>query len=110
MGFPDKLKKLRTTRKLKQNDVALALNMSQQSISLYECNEATPSIEALIQFADYFNVSVDYLIDYKKKPNTSDIEGDELKLIELYDSLPEDKKNISLEILRVLNSASKKDG
>jgi len=106
MGFSEQLKELRKQMNLKQCDVAKALNMTQQNISLYESGNSTPNIESLIQFADFFNVSVDFLIDYKKNPNSFGLSNDAIKLLEIYDTLPQDKKNISLELLRVLKNTS----
>lgn len=106
MGFSRRLRELRKQKKLKQEDIAKELNMTQQSISQYETGETAPKIEILIQFADFFNVSIDYLIDYKKDPNNSGLSSDAIKLLEIYDTLPPDRKNISIELLRVLKDTS----
>ncbi len=42
--------------------------MSQNSISRYENGEREAGYEALIAFADYFNVSVDYLLERTDNP------------------------------------------
>jgi len=109
MSFPEQLKRLRKEKDLKQGEVAQALNMSQQNISLYERGEAAPGIEMLIQFAEFFGVSVDFLINYTNNPCNVGIGEDALKLLEIYDSLPTDKKNISIELLRVLKDTSEKE-
>lgn len=106
MGFSEQLKVLRKQKNLKQCDLAKELNMTQQNISLYESGSSTPGIETLIQFADFFDVSVDCLIDYKKDPNSSGFSDDVIKLLEIYDKLPQQKKNISIELLRVLKDTS----
>ena len=56
------LKVLRKERKFTQQKVALDLNISRESLSYYENGKRQPSIELIIQMADYFNVSIDYLI------------------------------------------------
>ena len=43
------------------------LNTNQNPISRYETNEREPGIKELIKIADYFNVSVDYLMTGKEK-------------------------------------------
>mgnify|MGYP003310544509 CR=1 FL=1 len=57
-----KLKELRQKRKISQLKLALDLNMNQNSISRYENMEREADYETLIKFADYFNVSLDYLL------------------------------------------------
>ena len=57
-----RLKKLRKSRKISQLKIALDLNMNQNSISRYENGEREADYETLIKFADYFNVSLDYLL------------------------------------------------
>ena len=46
------------------------LNISREAISYYENGKRCPDIQMLKRFSDYFNVSIDYLIngyDYKQK-------------------------------------------
>ena len=57
-----RLKKLRKMRKTSQLKLALDLNMNQNSISRYENCEREADYETLIKFADYFDVSLDYLL------------------------------------------------
>ena len=57
-----RLKKLRKERKISQLKLALDLNMNQNNISRYENGEREADYETLIKFADYFNVSLDYLL------------------------------------------------
>lgn len=57
-----RLKELRQKRKISQLKLALELNMNQNSISRYENMEREADYETLIKFADYFNVSLDYLL------------------------------------------------
>ena len=57
-----RLKKLRKERNISQLKLALDLNMNQNSISRYENGEREADYETLIKFADYFGVSLDYLL------------------------------------------------
>ena len=57
-----RLKELRKERKISQLRLALDLNMNQNSISRYENMEREADYETLIKFADYFDVSLDYLL------------------------------------------------
>ena len=57
-----RLKELRKKRSISQLKLALDLNMNQNTISRYENMEREADYETLIKFADYFNVSLDYLL------------------------------------------------
>ena len=57
-----RLKELRKSRKISQLKLALDLNMNQNSVSRYENLERQADYETLIRFADYFHVSLDYLL------------------------------------------------
>ena len=57
-----RLKKLRKERKISQLKLALDLNMNQNSISRYENMERQADYETLIKIAEYFDVSIDYLL------------------------------------------------
>lgn len=57
-----KLKELRKKHNVSQLKLAIDLNMNQNSISRYENMEREADYETLIKFADYFNVSLDYLL------------------------------------------------
>lgn len=62
-----KLRELRVVNELTQQEMAKILNCTQQSLSAYEKGIRDIPIDVLIRFADYFNVSVDYILDRKIK-------------------------------------------
>lgn len=64
-----RLKELRKTRKISQLKLAMDLNMNQNSISRYETGEREADYKTLIKLADYFNVSIDYLLCRTDNPN-----------------------------------------
>lgn len=57
-----RIKSLRIAKNLLQTDLAEQLNLSQQTISLYESDKRQPDYQTLQNIADFFNVSVDYLL------------------------------------------------
>lgn len=57
-----KLKELRKEKGISQLKLAMDLSMSQNTISRYETEERQADYETLIKIADYFNVSIDYLL------------------------------------------------
>ena len=63
-----RLKFLRKKAGVSQLKLAMDLNMNQNSISRYENLERQADYETLIKFADYFNVSIDYLLERTDDP------------------------------------------
>lgn len=57
-----KLKELRRERRISQLKLALDLGMNQNTISRYETGEREADYETLCLLADYFDVSLDYLL------------------------------------------------
>ncbi|HEL2383623.1 TPA: helix-turn-helix transcriptional regulator [Streptococcus suis] len=56
------IKKLRTGQNLSQDDLADKLYISRQAVSKWENGEATPDSDKLVQLAEIFGVSLDYLV------------------------------------------------
>ena len=54
---------IREDRDLKQKDIAKLLNVSQNTYSQYETGVIALTAEVLIKLADFYGVSVDYLLD-----------------------------------------------
>lgn len=67
----ERLKLLRKKRHISQLGLAMALGMNQNSISRYETGEREADYQTLIAFADYFNVSIDYLLERTDNPITN---------------------------------------
>ncbi len=57
------LKKIRKKKHLNQLKVAMDLNISRESLSYYENGKRNPDIAMLKRLSEYFNVSIDYLIN-----------------------------------------------
>ena len=60
--FKDRLKLLRENKKISNKELADALNVDVATISNYESGRRNPKNETLLQLADFFNVSIDYLL------------------------------------------------
>lgn len=59
------LKEIRTKRGFTQQSVADYIGCSSVVYSRYENGTRQPSIETLIKLADFFEVTIDYLLGYK---------------------------------------------
>lgn len=62
MTFGEKLNKLRTDRKLTQDDLAQILYVSRTAVSKWESGRGFPNIESLKAISKYFSVTVDDLL------------------------------------------------
>lgn len=60
--MPNRIKDLREDMDLRQIDVARATGIDQKTLSNYETGKTNPDSSALISLADFFNVSIDYLV------------------------------------------------
>ena len=80
------IKYLREKNTLSQKEFAKILNISNSTLSQYESNVRVPSDDIKIQIADYFNVSLDYLLG---RPNTHNITKEKSKVSELEEDFPE---------------------
>ena len=65
-----RLKKLRKEKGISQLKLAMDLSLNQNSISRYENGTREADYATLIKFADYFNVSIDYLLERTDNPKT----------------------------------------
>lgn len=64
-----RLKDLRESRRIYQREMAEMLGLSMRGYQSYETNTSEPKLETLVFLADYFNVSVDYLLGRTDVPN-----------------------------------------
>lgn len=67
-NFSSTLKNLRLQNKQYQKDLAELLNVTIRQYQRYESGEQEPNIASLITLADYFNVSLDYLVGRSDNP------------------------------------------
>ena len=64
-----RLKEIRRQKGISQVKLAMDLNMGQNTVSRYENQVREADYKTLILFADYFNVSLDYLLGRTENPN-----------------------------------------
>ncbi|MCL1918620.1 MAG: helix-turn-helix domain-containing protein [Peptococcaceae bacterium] len=61
-SFPDRLKELRKQKNISQKALGEIIGLSKRGIQNYESGTNNPTSEVLSKLADYFDVSVDYLL------------------------------------------------
>ena len=59
----ENLKSIREDRDVKQKDIAKYLNVSQNTYSQYETGVISLTAEVLIKLSEFYDVSIDYLLD-----------------------------------------------
>lgn len=67
-GAVVRLKEIRKAKGISQLKLAMDLNTNQNTISRYETGDREPGISELIKIADYFNISIDYLLERTDNP------------------------------------------
>lgn len=67
--FGKKLKALRTARKISQKEFGKLFGLAESTIGMYERDERRPDFELLNRFADFFEVSTDYLLGRTDNPH-----------------------------------------
>ena len=66
--FIFRLKELRVKRSISQTKLSIDLNIGQNTISRYESQTREADYKTLIMIADYFDVSIDYLLGRTDNP------------------------------------------
>lgn len=107
----ERLKAIRNQKKVTQKEVSDALGISPNTYKNYEQGMREPNNEMLCKLADYFEVTVDYLLGREKAPdpfaelNLST--EDEQEVLAKYMSLPENVRAILLDVLIQLGDAAR---
>ena len=68
ISFIERLKVCRKTLKVTQKQVAVAIGTSEQNYQRYERGSQQPTLPVLVSLADYFDVSLDYLVGRSDDP------------------------------------------
>ena len=87
------LRLLRENHGISQQKLAEAIGLTQQSINKYENHQTEPDIAMLIQIADFFHTSVDFLIGHSEAQAEHEgvpvfkLNADEIRLVNQYRQL-----------------------
>lgn len=68
MKLSERLEELKDERNITHKQVALSIGVRPATYSKYVTGTRQPDIETLVKIADYFAVSIDYLIGREEKP------------------------------------------
>lgn len=68
MTFPERIIQLKADRDLLQKDIAAAIGLSLRAYQYYEKGQKEPTLSVLVRLADFFEVSLDYLVGRSDDP------------------------------------------
>lgn len=74
VNFGTRLKELRTSQKLTQQQLADRIGVAKSVVSYYESGDRYPSYDVLVRIAHVFRTTTDYLLDVSKE-NVIDVTG-----------------------------------
>ncbi len=101
------IKELRKERNLTQLELAVRFGIDQTTVSKWELNKALPDTLMLIQLAEFFDVSVDYLLARSTYYFPDEIYSEEEKrLIDNYRDLNDDGKKLVDSMIKTLLTPS----
>ncbi|QIX58992.1 hypothetical protein HCY95_01431 [Limosilactobacillus fermentum] len=75
MNIGERIAQLRKSRSMSQFQLAKTLNIATSTLGMYETNRRKPNMEMLEKLADFFGVSIDYLLG-RETTDKSDIDLD----------------------------------
>lgn len=99
MILSTRLRSLRTQRGLSQADLASFLHISRMTYTQYESGHREPGLQTLIDLADFYQISTDYLLGLSAFPRVPDLSGDELFLLSGLDSLSASRRTEVFHII-----------
>lgn len=99
----NELKNLRKSRNLLQKDMAKILGVSVSTYCYWEKGDFQPDNEALKKIADYFGVTIDYLLGYEQQapPPTETLTDGEKALLELFNQVPKEQQQLVVDLVAV---------
>ena len=104
-----RLKELRIKKNLRQEDVAQMLGVERSTYTKYESGASKPKNETLVELSNFYNVSVDYILEITdKKEKPTPVAGDGLSalewdLISIFRRIPPDEQE---RVIRIVQAAS----
>ena len=102
-----RIKHLRISRGLTQDEFGKCFGIVKSTVSLYESGKSTPNDQIKKQICDYFNVSMDYLMGFSDIYTKNE---DKEKFLEIFDELNSDNRIILMgEALKLLKEQKQED-
>ena len=113
----ERLRHLRESVKLSQVKMSEVVGVKQSSLNRYELNQASPTFETLTRYADYFDVSMDYIFGrtdnpqgklYEYKPKIEQTDPEMKKFVEMcFDPKSPMSERLKETLLQMLGEAKR---
>ena len=113
----ERLRYLRESVKLSQVKMAEVVGVKQSSLNRYELNQASPTFETLPRYADYFDVSMDYIFGrtdnpqgklYEYKPKIEQTDPEMKKFVQMcFDPKSPMSERLKETLLQMLGEAKR---
>ena len=100
----ERIRYLRERLNYSQTKFAGIFNLGQSSVARYEKGEVSPSLELLVQIADYCNVSLDYILGRTDNPQ-GDLYDCDWLLVDPYSPTEEKPKQTLFQLFADLKSS-----
>ena len=100
----NRIRQLREENHMSQVALAMIFSTTQASISKYELEKSLPDLDLVVKMADYFHVSIDYLLGrspYRETENYTLSDKEELCL-NLFNNLSQTKKRHAISYMKGL--------
>lgn len=115
MPFNERLKELRKSRHLTQDEFSKQSGIGRSAVSMYESGKRMPSYEALEQIADFFNVSMGSLIERTEhqtatpaaKDDVDDIFDEDIRMLarnKMKDASPEEREQKKKQLKKIIEA------
>lgn len=101
--FAERLKYLRKTRGITQLELGRYLGYRYNAISNYETAAHEPDYYTLMKIAEYFDVSVDFLIGHDDCMERIECIPDEIRLLQMYRKMSLEEKEVVFRLIEVIN-------
>lgn len=106
MSFGDILRELLNDREITQKQLATNLNIAASTLGNYIQDSREPDFETLKQLADFFDVSIDYLLEHRSKKASTHSEDE---LLNIFRAMTTEQQAIYLDQGKIVIKHNKKN-
>lgn len=102
MTLGERIIKLRNTKGISQDTLALALGVSRQSVSKWETDASVPELDKLIKLSKYFEISLDELVQSQMGSEGAELSSPKTSESSCVEKLLADRKKKWFQIITLL--------
>ena len=102
--YYENFEKLCKINNVKPGTVSKATGISTATLTSWKQGKYTPKQDKLALIAEFFDVSLDYLMTGEENPISDDMVSEHIELISLYESLTQEQKDHVLNMMRLFNN------